>query len=190
MQRYEPGEVVVMSASKAAGSKADAFDEALMLVTRQGTIIGATELACQLLVQHCALKRGANRLPIELRRWLASPQGKRGQCRPFTTQNDEAQLMVTLLHPEADNSFALLLEKRQLSASRPRLRHFGLTVRETEVLAGLGEGKTNFQIAKTFGISESTIKRHVEHILDKFGVDNRAAAVARARELGKPFGGK
>jgi DNA-binding CsgD family transcriptional regulator len=98
--------------------------------------------------------------------------------------------MVTLLHPEADKSFALLLEKRQLGASRPRLRHFGLTVRETDVLAGLAEGKTNFQIAKTFGISESTVKRHVEHILDKFGVDNRAAAVARARELGKPFGSK
>jgi|GEM_PF-3542512 len=170
-----------MSASKIVEPNANAFTEALMLVTRRGTIIGATRLACRLLAEHCALRAGANRLPSVLRRWLATPQGKRGQCRPFTKQNDEAQLMVTLLHPEADKSFALLLEKRELGASRTRLRYVRLTQRENQVAPHLT--KTNRDIAMILGIGESTVKRHVENILEKLGVDNRAAAVERFQDF-------
>jgi DNA-binding CsgD family transcriptional regulator len=149
--------------------------EAFVLVKRDGTIRCATPLASQWLQEHFGLKAEAKRLPPDLRRWLAKPEGKRGQCRPFTRENDHAQLVVSLLNEEADKTFALLLEKRAAGSPRTRLRHVRLTQRENQVAPHLT--KTNRDIAKILGIGEATVKRHVENILEKLGVDNRAAAV-------------
>ena len=63
----------------------------------------------------------------------------------------------------------------------------GLTAREAEVLALVGEGLTNRQIAETLFISPKTAGLHVSNILAKLGVANRtqAAEVAhRARAAG------
>jgi transcriptional regulator EpsA len=55
----------------------------------------------------------------------------------------------------------------------------GLTARELEILPWLGEGKTNWEIAQVLQISENTVKNHVQRILAKLKVSNRAQAVAR-----------
>jgi DNA-binding NarL/FixJ family response regulator len=52
-----------------------------------------------------------------------------------------------------------------------------LTLRECEVLAFLGEGLTNKQIAERMVISYETVKEHVQHILQKIGVVDRTQAV-------------
>jgi DNA-binding NarL/FixJ family response regulator len=54
---------------------------------------------------------------------------------------------------------------------------FPLTHRECEVLAYMGEGFTNKQIAERMGISYETVKEHVQHILQKVGVVDRTQAV-------------
>lgn len=51
-----------------------------------------------------------------------------------------------------------------------------LTAREREVLEWLGQGKTNAEIGIILGISLHTVKRHVEKVLAKTGVENRFAA--------------
>ncbi len=64
------------------------------------------------------------------------------------------------------------------------LAEHGLTARELEVLALVGEGLTNRQIAERLFISPKTASLHVSRILAKLGVSNRtmAAEVAhRAR---------
>lgn len=68
----------------------------------------------------------------------------------------------------------------------PRERVDGLTAREVEVLALLGAGRSNSEIARELVISAKTVSVHVSHILDKLGVASRgeAAATARARGLG------
>jgi LuxR family transcriptional regulator, regulator of acetate metabolism len=71
----------------------------------------------------------------------------------------------------------------EASVAAPRARDVGLdllTRREREVLACLATGATNAAIATQLIVSEHTVKSHVEHILDKLGVANRAEAVARA----------
>jgi LuxR family transcriptional regulator, regulator of acetate metabolism len=71
----------------------------------------------------------------------------------------------------------------EASVAAPRTRNAGLdllTRREREVLACLATGATNAAIATQLIVSEHTVKTHVEHILDKLGVANRAEAVARA----------
>jgi DNA-binding NarL/FixJ family response regulator len=64
---------------------------------------------------------------------------------------------------------------RDLSAQTapPQRRTYGLTAREMEVVNLITEGCTNKDIAKTFGISEETVKRHLTNIFNKLGVGNR-----------------
>jgi LuxR family transcriptional regulator, maltose regulon positive regulatory protein len=58
-----------------------------------------------------------------------------------------------------------------------------LSQREQEVLRLVAEGLTNQQIAARLVISIRTVKKHVENIHGKLGVENRTRAVARARAL-------
>ncbi len=55
-----------------------------------------------------------------------------------------------------------------------------LTDRERDVLELLAKGHTNRQIADQLGITANTVKKHVDHILQKLQVSTRAAAVAVA----------
>jgi two-component system, NarL family, nitrate/nitrite response regulator NarL len=59
-----------------------------------------------------------------------------------------------------------------------------LTPRENEVLQLLAEGLTNRAIARQLGISEHTVKFHVNAILGKLSAQSRADAVMRATRLG------
>lgn len=56
-----------------------------------------------------------------------------------------------------------------------------LTARQREVLALLHEGLPNKLIARRLVVSENTVRRHVQDILEFFQVDNRAEAVYAAR---------
>ena len=59
-----------------------------------------------------------------------------------------------------------------------------LTPREIEVLQLLAQGQTNREIARKLTLSISTVKIHVEHILEKLSVSDRTQAAVRAIELG------
>lgn len=65
-----------------------------------------------------------------------------------------------------------------------------LTDRELEVLLAASRGERNKEIAYKLGITERTVKAHLQSIYQKFGVDSRAAAVAVAaqRRLLEPQG--
>ncbi|MBH1939649.1 tetratricopeptide repeat protein [Mobilitalea sibirica] len=58
-----------------------------------------------------------------------------------------------------------------------------LSKRELEVLKLVASGYTNHEISKKLVISISTVKTHVYHIFEKFGVKNRTQAIAMARDL-------
>ena len=66
------------------------------------------------------------------------------------------------------------------------LRLLGLTPREADVLALVGGGAPNAEVARTLGISDETVAKHLTHVYSKLGVTSRTAAVARARELLRP----
>jgi LuxR family maltose regulon positive regulatory protein len=58
-----------------------------------------------------------------------------------------------------------------------------LSDRELQVLQLLAAGNSNREIAGELFISIGTVKRHVHHIYQKFGVSNRVQAVAMARKF-------
>ncbi|MEF2278581.1 response regulator transcription factor [Deinococcus sp. YIM 134068] len=59
-----------------------------------------------------------------------------------------------------------------------------LTPRERDVLALLAEGLSNKRAARELGVSESTVKFHVQAVYSKLGVQSRAGAVTRGVQLG------
>jgi DNA-binding NarL/FixJ family response regulator len=60
----------------------------------------------------------------------------------------------------------------------------GLTGRQLEVLALLGDGLTNAQIAQRLVLSVRTVDHHVTAVLDKLGAGSRSEAVDAARQQG------
>lgn len=73
-------------------------------------------------------------------------------------------------------------DERLLAALRaPRIT---LTDRERDVLLLVDEGAANKEIAARLFISESTVKTHIVHLLEKLGATSRTAAASEARRLG------
>jgi DNA-binding NarL/FixJ family response regulator len=59
-----------------------------------------------------------------------------------------------------------------------------LTAREREILAALGRGLSNADLAASLGISEATAKTHVSRVLAKLGCTSRVQAAILAKEAG------
>jgi DNA-binding response OmpR family regulator len=59
-------------------------------------------------------------------------------------------------------------------------RSLSLTTREAEVLLWISRGKSNREIGEILSISPRTVNKHLEQVFVKLGVENRAAAAARA----------
>jgi DNA-binding NarL/FixJ family response regulator len=72
--------------------------------------------------------------------------------------------------------------KPDFSSAGPLLA-LGLTPRAAEALLWLSQGKTNGDIATILGISESTVKKYVQEMFEKLGVETRGAATVRALEI-------
>jgi DNA-binding NarL/FixJ family response regulator len=68
--------------------------------------------------------------------------------------------------------------------SSPRREAAQLSNREREVLRLVADGLPTKQIAHSLGITERTVKFHVNSIFHKLGADNRAQAVALAAQRG------
>ena len=72
--------------------------------------------------------------------------------------------------------------KPDFSSAQPLVK-LGLTPRAAETLLWLSQGKTNSDIATILGISESTVKKYVQEIFEKLGVETRSSATLRALEV-------
>ncbi|MBB5775340.1 response regulator [Nonomuraea jabiensis] len=73
---------------------------------------------------------------------------------------------------------------RMTKGAQARDRIGSLTDRETEVLALLGAGMSNGEIARELHIVEGTVKAYVSAILTRLGVRNRVQAAIIAHEAG------
>lgn len=69
-------------------------------------------------------------------------------------------------------------------AAHPHRSLERLTDREREVLAGLGTGLSNAEIARRLHLVEGTVKAHVSAVLAKLGARNRVEAAIAAYEAG------
>jgi DNA-binding CsgD family transcriptional regulator len=89
---------------------------------------------------------------------------------PDFSERDRA--LLTLLRPH--------LHQAYLDAERHRHPVPQLTARQMSLLQLVAAGHTNTQIARRLGISEGTVRTHLENIYTRPGVSSRTAAVTRA----------
>lgn len=75
---------------------------------------------------------------------------------------------------------AALLAARTLDLGEWPGAHLGLTRREAELLALLGEGMAPREAASRMGLSPETVRTHTRNLYRKLDVNDRAAAVAIA----------
>ncbi|MAE94415.1 MAG: hypothetical protein CL910_07130 [Deltaproteobacteria bacterium] len=80
------------------------------------------------------------------------------------------------------NGFVVCLLNRGTEAPAQAVRL--LTSRERDVLRLLAEGEDTAAVSDRLGLSESTVRTHVERMLHKLGASNRAALVALGFRLG------
>lgn len=73
----------------------------------------------------------------------------------------------------------ILTRHRQIEAQSAQI-----TSREREVLRMLADGVSTREMAARLGVSYTTVRAHVYHLVKKLGAHSRLGAVAKAREQG------
>jgi ATP/maltotriose-dependent transcriptional regulator MalT len=97
----------------------------------------------------------------------------------FEGEEQGRHLIIRFISDNSTEHYVLLLEERSPCKFSPAaMAALGLTKREAEVLFWITQGKENTEVALILHISERTVKKHLEHIYEKLGVRNRAAAIA------------
>lgn len=117
-----------------------------------------------------------------------------GGAAGFLLKASDPRELITAVHAVADGAAFLspAVARRVIRGYRDaggrttgaRRRIEGLTERERDVLALVGAGHSNAEIAGTLYIVEGTVKAHVSSILDKLDARNRVQAAILAYEAG------
>jgi DNA-binding NarL/FixJ family response regulator len=106
--------------------------------------------------------------------YRASPE----LLKPIAARDEWRGGLAKLLLDARDRTLGA---KIGLTPEFKRVREFGgLSPRELEVLDLISQGLSNREIAKALFVSETTIKVHVRHILEKLHVRTRTEAAVRA----------
>jgi NarL family two-component system response regulator YdfI len=116
-------------------------------------------------------------------------RGLRAGARGFLLKDTNRQTLFHSLRAAARGEALFLPDiiarvmNQQVSAEK-RGATSPLTERELEVLRAAARGERSKEIALHLGISERTVKAHLDSVYNKLGVDSRTAAVATAIERG------
>jgi DNA-binding NarL/FixJ family response regulator len=103
-------------------------------------------------------------------------------ARGVVLKADASRLLFESIIAVADGNFWLGSQKlpdqekalrKALSTDDQEPSEFDLSPREREIVAALAEGLSNREMAERFGLSEVTVKHHLNSIFDKCGVSNR-----------------
>jgi DNA-binding CsgD family transcriptional regulator len=114
--------------------------------------------------------------------WTAGPEPGRTLRliffrRPGPDFSERDRALLTLLRPH--------LHQAYLDAEHHRRGTPQLTRRQWELLRLVAAGHTNAQIARRLGVSEGTVRKHLENIYNRLHVSSRTAAVTRAFPAGQ-----
>ena len=208
-QPIKPQELLARMAMHLAGARErrqarnalDAFGYATLTVRpHDGKLMWQTPLSRELLQRYCPYHSPyASRTAPEVQVWLQEclRSLQRGESpRPLVlSHGDGARLTLRLHQQTGDNESAAppdaqewsgddwLIVMREVSdqAVIQAMRDaFTLTLREAEVLHWVVKGKTNKDVGDILGSSPMTVKKHLERVFVKLGVETRTAAAGKA----------
>lgn len=167
----------------------DAFGYASITVrVTDGKVLWQTSLARDLLAKYGGAAERGHCVSAEVLTWLqrtsAMPPG--GSEPPRLVLAEGTGRLSLRLHQrvgdEDDGSDWLMVmqESSEQAASDALAQTFGLTAREAEVLYWVVKGKTNRDIGDILGSSAGTVKKQLEKVFEKMGVDTRTSAARTA----------
>ena len=176
----------------------DAFGYASITVrASDGRLLWQTALARELLLKYYGTASPQTPQPVQdwLQRCLL--EAGRGQEPARLSVEQGASRLSFRLHQQTGDSEAggdWLIVMREISDDaviEAMSRAFGLTAREAEVLYWVVKGKINRDIGDILGTSPMTVKKHLERVFTKLGVETRTAAagmaMTRIRQLHPQF---
>ena len=160
-----------------------------IIVTSEGQVQFMTPRGEKLLSKYFSSYVPAS-LPEPLQCWLkhqivllTSREKVSSPCFPLCIEQAGRRLNINLIADLIQKQYFVLLQEQKLpSFSIASLELLGLTKREAEVLFWVTKDKSNSGIAKVLGCCEGTVRKHLEHIHRKLGVQTRTAAVMVAWE--------
>jgi len=165
----------------AASRMIESLDHGIIVRSHRGAVRLVTARARSLLADYFPSRRRTDELPARFEDWVkhqATLLGGRDSVpepmEPLVLTRGGRKLVVRLIL-EGDQTILVLGEERTTLDARS-LESMGLTRREAEVSAWIAQGKTNGEIAQILGIRPTTVKKHLEHIFEKLGVENRTTA--------------
>lgn len=154
------------------------FTQAVFVVDPQGHIVFCTRSAQDMLSRHLEDFDPAVTL---------LPGGTNGKTFPWLSccrKGLRARRFVEGNASAGDNSLAVLLfEEETRDPSFVLLNALKLTKREAKILYWVRQGKTSPEIAIILEVALKTVKKHLEHIFEKLGVETRTAAALLASEV-------
>lgn len=171
--------------------KRAANHEGVISLTIDGQVQFINQRAEQFLDQYF-LNRNAPLLPDLVQQWFkhqVSQHPLAGNvlpfcCLPLRIEQSGQQLIIHFVAEPIKEHYLLLLEERKRQAfSVDALELLGLTKREAEVLFWITKDKSNSGIAKALGCCEGTVRKHLENLYKKLGVQTRIGAVMVALEM-------
>jgi DNA-binding NarL/FixJ family response regulator len=125
-------------------------------------------------------------LPEALLQWLhlsVTGQEKRPLTVMLSLPHEQRQLVCSLQSRTSDGDWLVVLRQVSDAATvEATMRAFRLTPRESEVLYWVVKGKTNRDVSDILGSSPATVKKHLERVYEKLGVETRTAAAAMAMQ--------
>jgi len=179
--------------ARQARNALDAFGHASLTVSvRSGRILWQTPLARKLMGEYFDVPETV--APPEMVDWLARTvrlalaEGgddalpNWGPVPPSWQVNQGGKrLSFTVHQPTGDEEWLLVMQESSDQAAMDALSaEFKLTTREGEVLYWVVKGKTNRDIGDILGSSPATVKKQLEHVFAKLGVETRTAAAGLA----------
>ena len=178
----------------------DAFGYASITVrVSDGRLMWQTSLARELLMRYYGTDAPTTPMPVLswLRRHVA--QGMSGVEPPRLSVEHGPKRLSFRLHQQIGDSegggdwLIIMQEVSDESVIEAMALSFKLTPKEAEVLYWVVKGKINRDIGNIVGSSPMTVKKHLEHVFVKLGVETRTAAAAmamrRLRQLQPQFEG-
>jgi DNA-binding CsgD family transcriptional regulator len=160
----------------------------LIIVATTGLIQWMTPQAEQWLGRYFEPSTARGYLPEALWMWvkdqtsgvITHPHSSK-VATPFQIELACKRLIIRLVIEPDRSGYNLVLEEQRRS-NLQALETLGLSQRETEVLGWLMQGKDNKSIAILMAVGGSTIRKHLENIYRKLGVQSRTEAVSYALE--------
>lgn len=162
---------------------------AMITVAIDGQVRFISQRAEYLLRQY-SLPHSSQALPDLLHQWfqdqiaqLPTNGNDPSLSSPLVLEQAGRQLIIRFVSGYTQEYYFLLVEERLLpSLTISALEFIGLTKREAEILSWIAKDKSNAEIAKLLDCREGTVRKHLENLHRKLGVQTRTAAVMVALE--------